>query len=95
MKLKPRDFLFIAIVIVVVSSLYWLSTRQQIPAMSASVPEHQTTTSRDECLKCHLPEKMDALEAQRKHPLKWRDAKVSCVQCHKQAPAKTALNTTR
>jgi hypothetical protein len=29
---------------------------------------------------------MSELEAARKHPLKWRDAKVSCLQCH-QAPA--------
>lgn len=96
MKLKSRDFLFIAIVIVVVGGLYLLSTRSRIPAMSARIPEHQTTQSRDDCLKCHRPETMDALEAQRKHPLKWRDAKVSCVECHKAAAAKaqSALVTT-
>jgi nitrate reductase cytochrome c-type subunit len=88
MKLKSRDFLFIAIVIVVVGGLYFLSTRGRIPPLPASVPEHQTATSRDECLKCHRPETMDALETQRKHPLKWRDARVSCLECHKPAAAK-------
>ena len=89
MKLKARDFLFIAIVVVVVGGLYFLSTRGRIPPMSASVPEHQTTKARDECLKCHRPETMDALETQRKHPLKWRDAKISCLDCHKAPAAKT------
>jgi nitrate reductase cytochrome c-type subunit len=88
MKLKSRDFLFIAIVIVVVGGLYFLSTRGRIPPLPASVPEHQTARSRDECLKCHRPETMDALETQRKHPLKWRDARVSCLECHKSAAAK-------
>lgn len=88
MKLKSRDFLFIAIVIIVVGGLYFLSTRSRIPTMSATVPEHQTSKSRDECMKCHQPEKMDALEAQRKHPLKWRDARVNCLECHKSASAK-------
>jgi nitrate reductase cytochrome c-type subunit len=88
MKLKPRDFLFIAIVIVVLGGLYFLSTRSRIPVMPASIPEHLTTKSRTECLQCHLPEKMDALEAQRKHPLKWRDARVSCLECHKPPAAK-------
>lgn len=88
MKLKPRDFLFIAIVIVVLGGLYFLSTRNRIPLMPASIPEHQTTRLRTDCLKCHLPEKMDALEAQRRHPLKWRDARVSCLECHKSPAAK-------
>ena len=88
MKLKPRDFLFIAIVIVVLGGLYFLSTRSRIPLMPASIPEHQTTKLRADCLKCHLPEKMDALEAERKHPLKWRDARVSCLECHKSPAAK-------
>ena len=88
MKLKPRDFLFIAIVIVVVGGLYLLSTRGRIPTPSTRIPEHQTAKSRDDCMKCHTPEKMDALEGQRKHPLKWRDARINCTECHKPPAAK-------
>ncbi len=88
MKLKPRDFLFIAIVIVVIGGLYFLSTLSRIPLPPANIPEHQTAKSRDDCLKCHLPEKMDALEAQRKHPLNWRKASISCLECHKPPAAK-------
>lgn len=88
MKLKPRDFLFIAIVTVVIGGLYFLSRRGRIPIPPAHVPEHQTAKSRTECLTCHLPEKMDALEAQRKHPLKWRDARINCLECHKPSAAK-------
>ena len=72
----------------VMYKLYFLSTRSRIPAMPANIPEHQTTKLRADCLKCHLPEKMDALEAQRKHPLKWRDARINCLECHKSSAAK-------
>jgi nitrate reductase cytochrome c-type subunit len=86
MQIRSRDVLFVGIVLVVVAGLYFLSTRGRVPALPASVPEHQTARAREECLQCHLPEQMSELEAARKHPLKWRDAKVSCLQCH-QAPA--------
>ena len=86
MQIKPRDVLFVGIVVVVVAGLYFLSTRGRVPDLAATPPEHQAARSREECLKCHVPETMNALEAARKHPLKWRDAKINCLQCHK-APA--------
>ena len=86
MQIKPRDMLFVGIVAVVVGGLYFLSTRGHIPALATNPPEHLTAKSREDCLKCHLPEKMSEMEALRKHPLKWRDAKINCLQCH-QAPA--------
>ena len=84
--------LFVGIVVVVVAGLYFLSTRGRVPVLSATIPEHQTARSRDECLKCHVPDRMSELEAARKHPLKWRDAKVSCLQCH-QAPGPQKAQT--
>ncbi|MFN7927882.1 MAG: hypothetical protein U0Y68_08030 [Blastocatellia bacterium] len=89
MQIKPRDVLFVGIVVVVVGGLYFLSTRQRIPVLAAQPVEHQTAKAREDCLKCHVPEKMGALESIRKHPLKWRDARVSCLQCHKAPPAQT------
>lgn len=83
MQIKPRDMLFVGIVLAVVGGLYFLSTRGRVPELAATPPEHQTARTREECLKCHVPEKMGELEAARKHPLKWRDARISCLQCHK------------
>ena len=78
--------LFVGIVLAVVGGLYFLSTRGRVPELAANPPEHQTARTREDCLKCHVPEKMSELEAARKHPLKWRDARINCLQCHK-APA--------
>ncbi|MBS1811706.1 MAG: hypothetical protein JST84_26330 [Acidobacteria bacterium] len=86
MQIKPRDVLFVGIVVVVVAGLYFLSTRGRVPALASNPPEHLTAKSREDCLKCHVPEKMNEMETVRKHPLKWRDAKINCLQCHK-APA--------
>ncbi|MCI0664604.1 MAG: hypothetical protein L0220_26385, partial [Acidobacteria bacterium] len=36
----------------------------------------------EDCLKCHLPETLAALELQHKHPGKWRDERVECLLCH-------------
>lgn len=90
--MKPRDLVFAAIVIVVVGGLYFLSQRSgRIPQLPSN-PEHQEAKSREQCLKCHTADKMGALEAARKHPLKWRDPKVSCHQCHQNASPQKALN---
>ena len=87
MQIKPRDVLFVGIVVVVVGGLSLLSKCSgRVPALAAMPPEHQTARVREDCLKCHVPEKMSELETARKHPLKWRDAKINCLQCH-QAPA--------
>jgi len=92
MKLKPRDLIFMAIVIFVVGGLWWLSTRNKAKAMLPNPPEHLTAKSRDECLKCHLPEKLAELELQHKHPNKWRDERVECTRCHKPPREANAQN---
>jgi FtsZ-interacting cell division protein ZipA len=92
MKMKSRDLIFIAIVVLVVGGLWWLSTRNKAKAMSPAPPEHLTAKLRDECLKCHLPEKLAEMELQNKHPGKWRDPKVECTRCHKPPKEANALN---
>jgi FtsZ-interacting cell division protein ZipA len=91
MKLKPRDLIFIAIVVLVVGGLLWLSTRNKAKAMRPTPPEHLTAKLRDECLKCHLPETLAEMELQHKHPNKWRDARVECTRCHKTPQGANAL----
>jgi len=95
MKVKSRDLIFIAIVIGVVGGLAWLSTRNKAKAMQPTPPEHLTARQRDECLKCHLPEKLAEMELQHKHPIKWRDANVKCILCHKPPREGVALNARR
>ncbi len=80
--MKFRDLIFIAIVISVVGGLYFLSTKNRAKPLSASTPEHLTLRLREDCLKCHLPATLAALELQHKHPGKWRDERVSCLLCH-------------
>lgn len=80
--MKPRDLIFVLIVVIVVGGLYFLSTRNKAKAMPA-IAEHQNVTAREDCLKCHLPAKFEALEKEHKHPGKWRDERVSCLLCHK------------
>ncbi|HKQ93567.1 MAG TPA: hypothetical protein VJZ77_23105 [Blastocatellia bacterium] len=92
MKMKSRDMIFIAIVAIVVGGLWWLSTMDKAKAMSPAPPEHLTAKLRDECLKCHLPEKLAEMERQNKHPGKWRDAHVECTRCHKPPKEANALN---
>jgi FtsZ-interacting cell division protein ZipA len=92
MKVKSRDLIFIAIVVLVVGGLWWLSTRNKAKAMRPTPPEHLTAKLRDECLKCHLPETLNEMELQHKHPGKWRDASVECTRCHKPPQEPNALN---
>jgi hypothetical protein len=80
--MKSRDMIFIVIVLAVVGGLYFLSTKNKAKPMSATTPEHLTVKAREDCLKCHLPETLAALEQQHKHPGKWRDERVSCLLCH-------------
>ncbi len=90
MKLKSRDMVFVAIVLVVVGGLWWLSTRNKAKAMRPTPPEHLTAKTREDCLKCHLPDKLAELELQHKHPNKWRDERVLCTRCHKPPAEATA-----
>src|SRR5262245_15916796 len=92
MKVKSRDLIFIAIVIIVVGGLWWLSTRNKAKAMRPIPPEHLTAKMRGECLKCHLPERLAELELQHKHPNKWRDDRVECTRCHKTPEEANAQN---
>lgn len=80
--MKPRDLIFVLIVVIVIGGLYFLSTRNKAKAMPA-IPAHLNVQAREDCLKCHLPAKFEELERQHKHPGKWRDARVSCLLCHK------------
>ncbi len=90
--MKSRDWVFILIVVGVVGGLYLLSrANSRAPKLPATVA-HQGVVTRDQCLTCHTPEKMSALEAARKHPLKWHDARISCTQCHQPPPPQKATN---
>lgn len=89
--MKSRDLVFIIIVIAVVGGLYFLSTKNKAKAMPA-IPEHVAAKAREDCLKCHLPTKFEELERQHKHPGKWRDARVSCLLCHKAPDGTKAQN---
>jgi FtsZ-interacting cell division protein ZipA len=95
MKMKSRDLIFIAIVILVVGGLWWLSTRNKAKALQPTPPEHLTAKLRDDCLKCHLPETLAQMELQHKHPNKWRDERVECTRCHKPPQDANALNLNR
>ena len=83
--MKARDLYFLAIVLVVVGGLYYLSTRGKAHPVPARPPEHLVAKTREECLVCHTAEHMAALEQAHRHPGKWRDARVSCFQCHNAA----------
>jgi hypothetical protein len=80
--MKSRDLIFALIVIIVVGGLYFLSTRNKAKQMSVRA-EHANVKAREDCLKCHLPARFEELERMHKHPGKWRDARVSCLLCHK------------
>jgi FtsZ-interacting cell division protein ZipA len=91
MRVKSRDLIFIAIIIVVVGGLAWLSTRNKAKAMRATTPKHLTARERGECFECHTQEKLAEMELQHKHPNKWRDEIVKCTVCHKPPPEANAL----
>ncbi|HZS06569.1 MAG TPA: hypothetical protein VFD58_17160 [Blastocatellia bacterium] len=94
--MKPRDIIFAAIVITVVGGLYLLSTRARAPKPMPANAAHQSASTRDQCLGCHQAEKLADLEKAHRHPGKWRDVKVSCLQCHtttQSAPARAGTNT--
>jgi hypothetical protein len=87
--MKLRDLLFLAIVILVVGGLYYLSTRDKARPVP-STPPHLAARERGDCLVCHTPEKLGELELKHKHPGKWRDARVSCMRCHQGADSSRA-----
>jgi hypothetical protein len=69
-------FAFLGTVLAVVIGVTWLSFVNKPPAMPLDVAH--TAVSRDvraQCLNCHLPEKMAALEQAQRHSGKWRDAR--------------------
>jgi nitrate/TMAO reductase-like tetraheme cytochrome c subunit len=80
--MKPRDLIFIAIVVFVVGGLYFLSTRAKTPKPMPPNEAHQSASTREQCLVCHKAEKLAELEKAHRHPGKWRDEKISCLQCH-------------
>jgi hypothetical protein len=88
--MRSRDLIFVVIVVVVVGGLYFLSTKGKARAVPASPPEHITAKTRNECLVCHTPEKLGALEIAHRHPGKWRDERVSCFRCHAEAKPQQA-----
>jgi hypothetical protein len=88
--MRSRDLIFVVIVVVVVGGLYYLSTKGRARAVPANPPEHITAKTREECLVCHTPEKLGALEIAHRHPGKWRDARVSCFRCHAEAKPQQA-----
>jgi hypothetical protein len=90
--MKLRDLLFVVIVVVVVGGLYFLSTRGKARPVPVNPAAHLTAKTREDCLSCHTPEQLGNLELRHKHPGKWKDAKVSCFQCHKAAEGSRALN---
>lgn len=81
--MRSRDLIFVAIVLVVVGGLYYLSTKGKAHAVPANPPEHLTAKTRADCIVCHTPEKFLVLEQAHRHPSKWRDERVSCFFCHK------------
>jgi hypothetical protein len=89
--MKARDLLFIAIVLVAVGGLYFLSTRGRVRPLPGD-PTHAAARTRADCLGCHLPKTLAALEQAHKHPGKWRDERVSCLLCHTAPPAKTTAS---
>jgi len=89
MKLK-RDLFFLVVVLAVIGLLYYLSTKTKIKAMPAD-PVHLPQQTRQDCLKCHKPETLSALEQQHKHPGKWKDERVACTLCHKPVATKAQL----
>jgi hypothetical protein len=91
--MKSRDWVFIIIVVGVVGGLYLLSRSSGRAPKMPDNAAHAGVLTRDQCLTCHTPDKMSALEVARKHPLKWHDARISCMQCHQPAaPPQKAIN---
>jgi hypothetical protein len=84
-RMKARDLYFLAIVIFVVGGLYYLSTKGKGHPVPASPPEHLVAKTREECMVCHTSDRLAALEQAHRHPGKWKDARVSCLQCHSPA----------
>ena len=81
-EMKLRDLSFASIVIVVVGGLYLLSfvgKAKELPGDEC----HFAVSERSQCLSCHLPEKMFALERTQKHLAHCRKEQISCLLCHK------------
>src|SRR5262245_34871813 len=86
--MKARDLLFAAIVIVVVGGLFLLSKGGKVKPLPTN-PIHLNAKTRGDCLICHQAQTLTALEQAHKHPRKWRDERVNCLQCHT-APSSNA-----
>ena len=71
-----KSFIFIAVILTVVTLLYMLSRKEfaQIPFDS----KHMNITDKKLCLDCHAPDK--AFPLKKSHP-----PKDQCFECHKMA----------
>jgi hypothetical protein len=81
--MRLRDVAYLVMVLAVVAGVTALSFINKPPELPLDIPH--TTLSRDvrtQCLGCHRPEKMLALEQSNRHPGKWREARVDCLRCH-------------
>lgn len=101
MKLKPRDWIFLLIVIVVVGGLAGLSyfgKHPQVVSTQCTVGGKPVTTAttREQCLQCHHPETGQVVAARLpvRHPQKWKDEKFPCIGCHQVREARAGLTAT-
>lgn len=90
LRLKGRDWGFIAVAGAVVGALVVLSMLGKEAAPLAPRPEHAQMTAvstRADCLACHDPTAPGATAPMpADHPLTWKKETVSCTVCH-QLPA--------
>jgi nitrate/TMAO reductase-like tetraheme cytochrome c subunit len=81
--MKLRDLSFIGMVVLVIAGLQTLSFVNKPPVMPKDVHHAMAgRNAREQCLLCHRPEALLALERANRHPQKWRDARSDCLLCH-------------
>jgi hypothetical protein len=83
--MKARHALFIAITVVAFGGTYLLSFVGEARDLPADAI-HAAHRSRAQCLGCHLPQRLTALEEAGKHPWHWRNDRLDCVACHRAKP---------
>jgi hypothetical protein len=90
LKLKGRDWGFIAVAVGVVATLIVLSMIGKDAKPMSAIPDHMRMTAntpRADCMVCHDPIRADAkAPLPPDHPLTWKKESVSCTVCH-QAPS--------
>ena len=80
--MKSRYLIYVLILLTLVGGFNYLSTKNKAKTRPVTVTAHSVVTARTDCYGCQKPEKFAELEAQHKHPGKWRDERVSCLLCH-------------